>query len=90
MALNQVRVIIANTDVYNRYFAFNAWNLAFDSQDKVQKQTTLSADAVKTLYEDELYGLGKYSTLYIWVKAMNDGSESQTYNDIFEYFSPKI
>jgi hypothetical protein len=35
MALNQVKTIMDNTDVYGRYFAFNAFNVAFDSIEKV-------------------------------------------------------
>jgi hypothetical protein len=33
--------------------------------------------------------LSKYSTLYPWVQAMNDGKDSLSYNNIFDYFTNK-
>ena len=75
-----------NTDVYGRYFAFNVFDIAFKTLNDAKKQTNLASDKVEKLYNDPTFGLGKVSTLYQWVKAMNDGKGSAQYNAIFDNF----
>ena len=86
MALNQVKTVMENTDVYGRYFAYNVFEVAFKTLDDAKKQTSLVDSIVEKLYNDEKYGLGKVSTLYQWVKAMNEGPESAIYKEIFDNF----
>ena len=39
------------------------------------------------MYDDVNYGLGTQPTLYLWVRAMNEGPSSEIYKEIFTYFN---
>jgi hypothetical protein len=53
----------------------------------VKTFTSLSEATLKFVYEDVNYGLGQQSTLYLWVRAMNEGASSEIYQEILAYFN---
>jgi len=91
-SISQLKTLLTETLIYERYFAYNIYENAYKDQAKVEKSILkgLSADSIKAIYSDDAYGFSKANTLFQWVIAMNKGSASREYQNILTHFKDEV
>mmetsp|Transcript_33877 Transcript_33877/g.24933 ORF Transcript_33877/g.24933 Transcript_33877/m.24933 type:complete len:213 (-) Transcript_33877:2075-2713(-) len=70
-----------------RYYAYHSFYYAFQDRDLVLRSVLANTDDPEAIYDDANFGMSSSRNLFNWVKALLDGSSSQTYLAIVNYFS---
>jgi len=69
-----------------RYYAYHSYYYSFYDQDLVLNSVLKSTTDPMTIYTDPNFGMDSSRKLYIWVRAMIEGSSSDSYQAIVNYF----
>lgn len=88
-ALYQVKNQLANTNIYDRYFAYNLFRESYGNFDSARKNLLfgVSNETATAIFHDEKYGWFSPSKLYKWVRAMKD---EIVYESILDHFTNKM